>query len=161
MFWYSHFSVLAAIALAAGELCLNPMTNEPILTCTRCLWQPGCVWCPHRPFSDQPAVGCLRGESSTCPTEEKKADFKVLKLHGNKELGKGVQLSPQSVRLLATPNQEASVKFTVSPADMPVDIYFVMDLSGSMEKHKDNLVLTAEDIHEKVTAHELFSSSRD
>ena len=50
-----------------------------------------------------------------------------------------VQLSPQLVHLTASPNHEAVVEFGVALADVPVDIYFLLDLSGSMANHKQNL----------------------
>jgi len=51
------------------------------------------------------------------------------------------QVSPQSVRLVASPGLGApQVDFSVALSDRPVDIYFVMDLSGSMSQHKVWLV---------------------
>ena len=29
------------------ELCREKNTKQIITTCTRCIWQPGCVWCPE------------------------------------------------------------------------------------------------------------------
>lgn len=42
------------------------------------------------------------------------------------------------------------VEFSVALAAVPVDIYFVMDLSNSMSIHKDNLVKAAEKIADRV-----------
>ena len=52
---------------------------------------------------------------------------------------RSVQLSPQDVDLIASPNHEAVVEFGVALADVPVDIYFLLDLSGSMASHRENL----------------------
>ena len=42
--------------------------------------------------------------------------------------------------LTASPNHEAVVEFDVALADVPVDIYFLLDLSGSMARHQLNLI---------------------
>ena len=60
-------------------------------------------------------------------------------------------ISPQTVRLTTSPNHEAKVKFEVELADVPVDIYFLMDLSQSMKEHKQNLFNTASAISDRVT----------
>ena len=59
-------------------------------------------------------------------------------------------ISPQSVKLTTSPNHEAKVNFSVELADVPVDIYFLMDLSDSMEKSKQNLFNTASAISDRV-----------
>ena len=60
-------------------------------------------------------------------------------LHISQTLLRNVQLSPQDVDLIASPNHEAVVEFDVALADVPVDIYFLLDLSGSMANHQQNL----------------------
>ncbi len=55
------------------------------------------------------------------------------------------------MELTASPNSEAEVSFEVALADIPVDIYFLMDLSNSMRVHKANLIKAAERIASKVT----------
>ena len=59
-------------------------------------------------------------------------------------------ISPQSVKLTTSPNHEAKVNFSVELADVPVDIYFLMDLSDSMNSSKQNLFNTATAISERV-----------
>ncbi len=61
-----------------------------------------------------------------------------------------MQLRPQEAKVEASPNSPASVAFSVALADVPVDIYFVMDHSNSMEDHKNNLVNAAIRIADKV-----------
>ena len=61
-----------------------------------------------------------------------------------------VMISPQSVRLSTSPNHRAKVKFDVQLADVPVDIYFLMDLSDSMNTSKQNLFHSASAISERV-----------
>ena len=59
-------------------------------------------------------------------------------------------ISPQSVNLTTSPNHKAEVQFDVMLADVPVDIYFLMDLSQSMKEHQNNLVNSANAISERV-----------
>ena len=59
-------------------------------------------------------------------------------------------ITPQEVELTTSPNHAAEVKFDVRLTDVPVDIYFLMDLSKSMETSKQNLVNTATDISKHV-----------
>ena len=61
-----------------------------------------------------------------------------------------VQLSPRSARVTLRPNHPTRVKFSVRIVDIPVDMYFVMDLSQSMEKYRRNLENTAYDIASKL-----------
>ena len=60
-------------------------------------------------------------------------------------------ISPQTVKLTTSPNHRAEVEFDVMLADVPVDIYFLMDLSQSMKEHQNNLVNSANAISERVT----------
>ena len=59
-------------------------------------------------------------------------------------------ISPQTVKLTTSPNHKAEVEFDVMLADVPVDIYFLMDLSESMKDHQDNLFNSAEAISDTV-----------
>ena len=59
-------------------------------------------------------------------------------------------ITPQEVTLTTSPNHAAEVKFDVRLADVPVDIYFLMDLSESMSTSKQNLVNTATEISKHV-----------
>ncbi len=69
----------------------------------------------------------------------------------SQEKGRSVQLTPQSVRVEASPNAPVVLDLQVALADVPVDIYFVMDLSNSMAEHQTNLVNAAQSIADKVT----------
>ena len=59
-------------------------------------------------------------------------------------------ISPQTVKLTTSPNHKAKVEFDVMLADVPVDIYFLMDLSQSMKEHQNNLVNSANAISQRV-----------
>ena len=47
-----------------------------------------------------------------------------------------VQITPQEVLLEVNPSRVAGITFEAALTENPVDIYFVMDLSNSMEIHK-------------------------
>ncbi len=70
----------------------------------------------------------------------------------SQEQGRSVQLSPQRMRVTTSPNRPVRLDFSVALADVPVDIYFVMDHSNSMDEHKKNLVNAANRIAEQVVA---------
>ena len=59
-------------------------------------------------------------------------------------------ISPQTAKLTTSPKHRAEVEFDVMLADVPVDIYFLMDLSNSMEKHQKNLVDSTSAISQRV-----------
>ncbi|GBP10841.1 Integrin beta-PS [Eumeta japonica] len=53
-----------------------------------------------------------------------------------------IQIQPQRVRLQLRLNEMQPLRFAYSQAqDYPVDLYYLMDLSASMENDKDNLIL--------------------
>ena len=61
-----------------------------------------------------------------------------------------IMISPQSVKLTTSPNHKAELEFDVMLADVPVDIYLLMDLSASMRDHKDNLINSANTLPQHV-----------
>ncbi len=63
---------------------------------------------------------------------------------------RSVQLTPQRMRVEASPNTPIRLNFSVALANVPVDIYFVMDHSNSMDEHKRNLVNAAHKIAKQV-----------
>lgn len=65
-------------------------------------------------------------------------------------------ISPQKVKLELSPQTPANVHFEAELFDLPVDIYFLMDLSNSMSIHKENLQNTA-----GVIANEVMSLTSD
>ena len=151
-------NALISCVYGQGLPCLSS-DNEPVTSCSKCLARPECSWCPHQPTGSQPAVGCIRKGSFQCPVPEITSSPE-LSVQEARPLSQedSVQLSPQAVNLVLSPNADAKVDFQVSLADIPVDIYFVMDLSNSMRIHQTNLVNAAGMIAEKVT--ELTSDYR-
>lgn len=153
--FFAIFAVFNAVVGVSSENCLDK-ENQPITTCTACLRRKDCVWCPEKTGQDLPAVGCVVRSSHDCKVGVVESRPRAV-IERNDPLGKGgfrrsaVQLSPQEIRLTASPNVEAKIGFRVALADVPVDIYFVMDLSNSMRIHKNNLIRAAGDIALKVS----------
>jgi len=51
-------------------------------------------------------------------------------------------MAPQTARLTFSPGlKRQELNFQVALSDRPVDIYFVMDLSGSMGQHKVFIII--------------------
>ncbi len=68
-----NFALLALALSAAPAWCQLPCLdpgNQPVTSCSECLWRPECEWCPERPYTDQPAVGCVERGSYNCSTGE-------------------------------------------------------------------------------------------
>ena len=127
--------------------CLDE-SSRPITTCDRCLWRPDCVWCPDIQVSSL-AVGCIKKDSGfRCSKPEEQPKHSTKRIKNN--LWTTSQISPQEVEVIQSPNQEAKVNFTVKLANVPVDIYFVMDLSNSMGNHRENLIETTVQLSEQV-----------
>lgn len=62
-----------------------------------------------------------------------------------------VQVYPQQSTLTISPNHPGEVNFQVKLAEVPVDIYFVLDISNSMSIHKHNLQKSIEQIQEEIS----------
>ncbi|KAG7201582.1 hypothetical protein KM043_004327 [Ampulex compressa] len=122
-------------------------------TCARCLQTPRCVWCSMA-VSAQNATGLVR-----CVTRskfQKEGDFWCRHsdvINDDAEMiiledrplssAKGkdpVQVQPQKMRLRLRRGEEYHVNLKYSQAeDYPVDLYYLMDLSASMQPYRDHL----------------------
>lgn len=129
-------------------------------TCGQCITAPeNCGWCSQEGFSDDGSRRCdLISNLANCDQKEihypetfyeTKAD-KDLSDKG--ELEKAVQIKPQRVLLRMRPNKPSSLKVEFRQAeDYPVDLYYLMDLSKSMEDDKDKLALLGDLLAEKMS----------
>lgn len=115
--------------------------NLPITTCKRCIWRPHCVWCLEQSSIDQTVGNCIKkgdfcGGKLITPQKKHPLKEQEVPLQFTQPF---VQLTPQRVSMTMIPQQEQFVSFDIALADIPVDIYFVMDQSYSMKEHKKNL----------------------
>ncbi|XP_067860554.1 LOW QUALITY PROTEIN: integrin beta-4 [Heptranchias perlo] len=69
-----------------------------------------------------------------------KSSIKINKITSIDTSSKRTQISPQAVSMTLRAGEEKTVEFEVfQPVDAPVDLYFLMDFSNSMEDDLDNL----------------------
>ncbi|XP_028291770.1 integrin beta-6 isoform X1 [Gouania willdenowi] len=115
------------------------------VTCDECLQiSPHCAWCTQENFTDWFSVGvrcdtldkllekgCVRGQIQFPVSESQ--------IHLSRPLGKktvdanSTQISPQKMSLKLRPGSPVTFQVQIQHTeDYPVDIYYLMDLSGSM-----------------------------
>lgn len=68
------------------------------------------------------------------------------------ENNKALPVRPQKIRVTTRINEPHEIKFNYTLTNYPLDLYYIMDLSKSMAKHKSDLVNIAEDLLEALTA---------
>ena len=138
--------IVVAFSLVNGqEICIDSVGFN-ITTCTECIWQVDCVWCPDIDQSSSLAVGCIRKGTYDCKNEpiESEAPIKIDFI--NRPLSDSIQISPQNVQLKVSPDQEATLRFKVALSDNPVDVYLLIDASYSMQDHIKRLRSTTASI---------------
>ncbi|XP_015432904.1 PREDICTED: integrin beta-PS-like [Dufourea novaeangliae] len=147
--WIQLFLLVFAEHKDSESLCASQQS------CKSCLQTPQCVWCSTR-VSNQtintPLVRCVTREkfqkesSLWCRLSDVISDDPTwLLLVENRPLSstKGtvpVQVQPQRIKLRLRRGTYLRIKLLYSQAeDYPVDLYYLMDLSSSMQPHKDRL----------------------
>ncbi|XP_059478027.1 integrin beta-PS isoform X2 [Neocloeon triangulifer] len=128
----------------------NPCVSKQ--TCGDCIQTPTCAWCSQPNFGNGTNVKrCFQPEGSDRSKFQCKREFivnpdNVYTVLMSKELSKAkegsesVQVHPQRVSLKLRIAE--AYRFTMDYAqaeDYPVDLYYLMDLSKSMEDDKDKL----------------------
>nr|XP_012225668.1 PREDICTED: integrin beta-PS-like [Linepithema humile] len=122
-------------------------------TCSKCLQTPQCVWCSMTIFGQNVnnLDRCVSKE-----TYQKKGDLWCLpsnvvdknstmeitedRMLSSKKGKVSVQIQPQRIRLRLRRGEKYRVTVKYSQAeDYPVDLYYLMDLSYSMEPYRDKL----------------------
>uniref|UniRef100_A0A8D0LBT9 Integrin beta n=1 Tax=Sphenodon punctatus TaxID=8508 RepID=A0A8D0LBT9_SPHPU len=117
------------------------------VTCDGCLlFGPRCAWCSQENFTDPSGIRarCDTPEtllSKGCQTNFIEFPNSQVEIHKNKPLSVGVQknnsdvtqISPQKLTLRLRPGNEETIQINVRQTeDYPVDLYYLMDLSASM-----------------------------
>ena len=133
----------------------NPCVSKQ--TCSECLTTPTCAWCSqpdylsvdgsHLPRCNQEEFYLLSSSSRVqCSTNHLVNPNNIYHIIQNTELRKSssyheaVQLKPQHVKLALRVNEAHELDFHYEQAvDYPVDLYYLMDLSKSMEDDKEKL----------------------
>lgn len=140
--------------LGSSFLVQNPCVSKE--TCSKCLQTPTCAWCMQPDYSSSngsPLPRCNQEQfysqsSSRSQCEQRfivnpKNMYTILQ---NEEYRKSssrleaVQVRPQNVHLSLRVNEHYDLAFYYKQAeDYPVDLYYLMDLSKSMEDDKEKL----------------------
>jgi len=143
-----------ASSLLLGQ---NPCVSKQ--SCSQCLQTPTCAWCMQPDYlspDGSPLPRCnqeeffqtaLQKESrSQCAARYVVNPNNIYTILQNVELRKSssyedaVQLKPQHVQLSMRVNEAYNMDFYYEQAiDYPVDLYYLMDLSKSMEDDKEKL----------------------
>nr|XP_050851498.1 integrin beta-PS-like [Vespula vulgaris]XP_050851499.1 integrin beta-PS-like [Vespula vulgaris] len=141
-------------------------------TCGKCLQTSKCVWCSTNAFG-------MNGQIVRCVTRDKfrregnlwckRSDVvdiaNTMTILENLPLSssKGqnpIQLQPQRIKLRLRRDEEHRIILKYSQAeDYPVDLYYLMDLSATMEKYKEKLselALKLEEAMRKLTSNFLL-----
>lgn len=109
-----------------------------IESCGKCIQNvnPPCSWCEDEVYVwlEQPRDRCDSLSNHTRNRCQKIANpSSRIVTHEDKLLDPDVKVKPQNVTLSLRPGQPATVKVDVKmPENYPVDLYYLMDLSGSM-----------------------------
>merc|ERR1719435_514145 len=139
-----------ASSLLVGQ---NPCVSKQ--TCSECMQTPTCAWCMEPDYlsaDGSPLPRCNQEEfyvmSSRvqCSAEHIINPNNMFHILQNVELRKSssyqeaVQIKPQHVKLSLRVNEAYEMDFFYEQAvDYPVDLYYLMDLSKSMEDDKEKL----------------------
>ncbi|XP_040571857.1 integrin beta-2 [Lepeophtheirus salmonis] len=142
----------------ASSSCTDDLGNK-ITDCDACMRHLGCVWCNDREPNGM-ARGCIT-ESQAMSDCDKSINLKnsieyIRDSPLDTDSSDKIRVFPQEVQLTLRPNHPYELDFEVALSDNPVDIYFLMDLSSSMNKSKSNLVDASESIARRIS--ELSSS---
>lgn len=139
------FTCLLFAKSVVGQICASATT------CTECIRLPAnCFWCAQPDYA-RPGQRCINrdmADSSGCNMSMVEDPMGSSIITMNDTLGEEfVQVSPQRFQLKLRPGDPQTVQVQVSPArNFPVDVYYLMDLSFSMNDDLVNLQRLADDL---------------
>ncbi|CAL4103914.1 unnamed protein product, partial [Meganyctiphanes norvegica] len=120
--------------------------------CRACIQTPGCQWCSKTIKGPAMCLGINENLSSICISEKDvvlENPFNTLRIIANEPLSekdsdlpieKIIQLHPQKVKLQLRRGVSQKIDVSFRQAiDYPVDLYYLMDLSKSMEDDKESV----------------------
>ncbi|XP_061738790.1 integrin beta-8 isoform X2 [Nerophis ophidion] len=136
-----------------GKVCWSP----GVTSCTQCLGRgPQCSWCFKEDFLDGAALSqrcdlqanlLSRGCGAEF-TERSKVRVEVDATTG------GTQVSPQDVSVTLTPGSDASFMVAVKQLPRyPLDLYYLVDVSASMQENLDHLKTVGVALSLRMTEH--------
>jgi len=140
-----YFYLICQSGLVRAQTCLPDDSREKFSSCSSCFTEAGagCGWCLE-PDTQNLAKGCV--PTSKCSAGRFMSGKTSQQDPGNTNLGKTMHIKPQNTRLKLRPNVKHTLSFTVEKAENAVDIYFLLDLSGSMGLYKKQLETIPEEL---------------
>ncbi|XP_059804919.1 integrin beta-4 isoform X2 [Hypanus sabinus] len=138
--WKMWFSFLI-VALCATGCQGNYCTASRSKTCTECIRVAAdCSYCADKDFKF-PRCDLQSSLKSICTNiVTMKSSMKIQQAIKIDTSQKRTQISPQRVSMTLRAGEERTLDFEVfQPQEAPVDLYFLMDFSNSMEDDLDNL----------------------
>ncbi|EDO45831.1 predicted protein, partial [Nematostella vectensis] len=119
-------------------------------TCNECISKPSCAWCSQE-VTPSRCDTYLRLKGYGCREENISNPQSIFSETKNDPVGATIQVTPQRVTLKLRPGIPSILPVTIRPAEnYPVDLYYLMDMSWSMENDLDNLKKLAGKIAESM-----------
>jgi len=120
------------------QTCLPDDSREKFASCSSCFQEAGtgCGWCLELDNQNL-AKGCV--PASKCSAQKFLPGKAKEQAITNTNLGPSAHIKPQKIGLELRPKVKHTLKFTAKKSENAVDIYFLLDLSGSMGLYKKQL----------------------
>ncbi|KAG8194652.1 hypothetical protein JTE90_003124 [Oedothorax gibbosus] len=148
------------LSFVAAILCEDATPCSSRLTCGSCLASHNCAWCSEKVYQrGSPRCdtignlieqGCSKENINSPATSSEILEDEPLSDAGA-IAGSAIQLKPQKFKLSLRAGDPAPLTLTFRQAeDYPVDLYYLMDLTFTMKKHKETLAELADTIAESM-----------
>lgn len=109
-----------------------------LTNCNECIGEANCAWCSDRNFGTVRCDSLKQLQYQGCKNISNPGSNPAVQ--ENNDVGATVQVQPQKIRLDLRTGDPAKFTLTVRPAEnYPVDLYYLMDMSKSMDNDLDNL----------------------
>lgn len=148
---------VTSCALFLGICGVSSRDCRFIESCGECIQNidPPCSWCEDVVYVwlEQPRDKCdsfINHTRNGCQKIANPSSEAIT--HQNKPLDTNVKVKPQNITLSLRPGQPATVKVDVKmPGNYPVDLYYLMDLSGSMVEDLKRFPTLGDSIAKEIT----------
>jgi hypothetical protein len=121
-------------------------------TCKECITSAAdCFWCAQINFGNNrcfekhlmPEINCPQHEIYVAKNEFNASNDEKF----SETIGPTIQLKPQKYEISLKPNSQVVIPIYFQRVqDYPMDLYYLMDLSGTMKNHKEKLAKVAQKI---------------
>ncbi|RWS05225.1 uncharacterized protein B4U79_02101, partial [Dinothrombium tinctorium] len=115
------------------------------LTCNACIAIPSCAWCMQHDFDGSSRCEHeLSLQQAHCKDVYHPSSF-VKSVVESDDSEEEKQLTPSRIKLKVRQNETVKFKITFQqPKEYPVDLYYLMDLTYSMQAHREKLIELAD-----------------